>query len=101
MVVKIKRIAQYANFGGVQYAILRLCASSQYFQKHSIIETAVTSSQYFRKHSKLLKKPKVGNRKLSKDRKTHLNVIAIFNMYTLITKTKNFKFYAEGLAAKL
>jgi len=50
---------------------------------------------------KLLKKRKVSNRKLFKDKKTHLNVIAIFNTHTFIIKTINFKFYAEGLAARL
>jgi len=50
---------------------------------------------------KLLKKLKISNGKLFKDRKTCLNVIAIFNIYTPIIKTKGVKFNAEGLAARL
>ena len=50
---------------------------------------------------RLLKKLKVNNRKLSKDRKTHFNITATFNIYTLIAKTKNIKSYAEGLTIKL
>jgi len=50
---------------------------------------------------KLLKKLKVNNRKLSKDRKTHFNTTAIFNIYIPIAKIKNIRFYAEGLAIKL
>jgi len=50
---------------------------------------------------RLLKKLKVNNRKLSKDRKTHLNVIATFNIYTPIIKTKGIRPYAEGLTARL
>jgi len=46
---------------------------------------------------RLLKKLKVSNRKLSKDRKTYLNVTAIFNIYMPIIKTKDIKFNAEGL----
>ena len=40
---------------------------------------------------KLLKKLKVSNRKLFKDRKTHLNITAIFNIHTPIIKTKGVK----------
>jgi len=50
---------------------------------------------------KLLKKLKVSNKKLSKDRKTHLNITAIFNIYTPIIKTKGVKFYVEGLTVRL
>jgi len=50
---------------------------------------------------KLLKKPKVSNKKLSKDRKTHFNVIVIFNIYIPIAKTKSVRFYIEGFIIKL
>jgi len=50
---------------------------------------------------RLLKKLKVSNGKLSKDRKTHLNVTAIFNTHTPIAKIKSVRFYAEGLAIRL
>ena len=50
---------------------------------------------------RLLKKLKVSNRKLSKDRKTHLNITATFNIYTLIIKTKGVRPYAEGLTIRL
>jgi len=50
---------------------------------------------------KLLKKLKVSNRKLFKDRKTHLNVIAIFSIYIPIIRTKGVKLYIEGLATSL
>jgi len=50
---------------------------------------------------KLLKKLKINNRKLFKDRKTHLNVTATFSIYIPIIKIKNIKFYAEGLAIRL
>jgi len=50
---------------------------------------------------KLLKKFKVSNGKLFKDRKTHFNITTIFNMYILIIKIKNIKFYAEGITIKL
>ena len=50
---------------------------------------------------RLLKKLKVNNRKLFKDRKTHFNATAIFNMYTPIIKTKSIKPNVEGLTAKL
>jgi len=50
---------------------------------------------------RLLKKLKVSNGRLSKDRKTHLNVTATFSTHTLIIKTKGVKPHAEGLAASL
>ena len=50
---------------------------------------------------KLLKKLKVNNRKLSKDKKTHLNITATFNIHTPITKTESVKPHAEGLTARL
>jgi len=50
---------------------------------------------------KLLKKLKVSNKKLFKDRKTHLNVTAIFNTHTPIIKTKGVRLNVEGLAVKL
>jgi len=50
---------------------------------------------------KLLKKLKISNKKLSKDRKTHLNITAIFSMYTLIIKTKGIKLNAKGLTIRL
>jgi len=50
---------------------------------------------------KLLKKFKVSNRKLSKDRKTYFNVTVIFSIYTPIIKTKDIRPYAEGLTIKL
>jgi len=50
---------------------------------------------------KLLKKLKVSNRKLFKDRKTHLNITAIFSTHTSITKTKGIRFYVESLTIKL
>jgi len=51
--------------------------------------------------SRLLKKLKINNRKLFKDRKTYLNAIIIFNTYTPITKTKGVKSHAESLTIKL
>ena len=50
---------------------------------------------------RLLKKLKVNNKKLSKDRKTHLNITATFNTYILIIKTKGIRFYIESLTIKL
>jgi len=50
---------------------------------------------------KLLKKLKVSNRKLFKDRKTYFNVTAIFSTHTPIIKIKNIRLNAEGLAVKL
>jgi len=50
---------------------------------------------------KLLKKLKVSNGRLFKDRKTPLNITTIFNTYTLIIKTKGIRFYAKGLAVSL
>jgi len=50
--------------------------------------------------SRLLKKLKVSNRKLSKDRKTYFNITAIFSMYIPIIKTKNIKPYTESLAVR-
>jgi len=50
---------------------------------------------------RLLKKLKVSNRKLFKDRKTCLNITAIFGIYTPIIKIKSIKLNAEGLAVKL
>jgi len=64
-----------------------------------IVVKDIKSTLLFR--PRLLKKLKVNNRKLFKDRKTHFNVTAIFNIYTLIIKTKSIKPYAEGLAIKL
>jgi len=65
----------------------------------NIVVKDIKSTLLFR--PKLLKKLKVNNRKLSKDRKTHFNTIAIFNIYIFITKTKSIKFNTEGLAIKL
>jgi len=50
---------------------------------------------------RLLKKLKVSNRKLFKDRKTHFNIIAIFNIYIPIAKTKSIRFNIEGLIIRL
>ena len=50
---------------------------------------------------RLLKKLKVSNRKLSKNRKTHFDITAIFNTYTPIIKTKNIKPYAESFTIRL
>jgi len=49
---------------------------------------------------RLLKKLKVSNRKLSKDRKTHLNIIATLNTHIFIIKTKGIRPYAESLTIK-
>jgi len=51
--------------------------------------------------SKLLKKLKINNRKLFKNRKTHFNIIVIFNIHILIIKTKGVKFYIKGFMIKL
>ena len=51
--------------------------------------------------SRLLKKLKINNRRLFKDRKTHFNITTIFGIYTPIIKTKNFIFYIKGLAISL
>jgi len=50
---------------------------------------------------RLLKRLKISNGKLFKDKKTYFNAIAIFNTYTPIIKTKGVRFYAKGLTAKL
>jgi len=50
---------------------------------------------------RLLKKLKVSNEKLSKNRKTDVNAIAIFSMHTLIIKTKGVKPYTKSLTIKL
>jgi len=50
---------------------------------------------------RLLKKLKVSNRKLFKNRKTHLNITAIFNIYIPIIKTKSVRPYTESLATRL
>ena len=50
---------------------------------------------------RLLEKLKVSNRRLSKDRKTHLNITATLSTYTPIIKIKGIRSYAEGLAASL
>jgi len=51
---------------------------------------------------RLLKKLKVNNRKLFKDKKKiHFNITAIFNTYTPIKKTKSIKFYIKGFTIKL
>jgi len=50
---------------------------------------------------RLLKKLKISNGKLSKDRKTHLNVTATLSIYTPIVKTKGIKLYVKGLTIKL
>ena len=64
-----------------------------------IIVEDIKSTSLFR--PRLLKKLKVSNGKLSKDRKTHLNIIAIFNIYILIVKIKSVKFYIESLTIRL
>jgi len=50
---------------------------------------------------RLLKKLKVSNKKLSKDKKTHFNITITFNTHTPIAKTKGIRLYTEGLAVKL
>jgi len=65
----------------------------------NIIVKDIKSTSLFR--PRLLKKLKVSNGKLSKDRKTHLNVITTFNTHTLIAKTKGVRPNAEGLAIRL
>jgi len=50
---------------------------------------------------RLLKKFKVSNGKLFKNKKTYFNITAIFNTYTPIIKIKGVRFYAEGLAIRL
>jgi len=50
---------------------------------------------------KLLKKLKVSNRKLFKDRKTHFNITATCSIYILIAKTKGIRLNAEGLIVRL
>ena len=50
---------------------------------------------------RLLKKLKVSNGKLSKDRKTYLNVTAIFNTYTPIIKIKGVRPNIKGLTVRL
>jgi len=49
---------------------------------------------------RLLKKLKVSNGKLSKDRKTHLNATATLNTHTPIVKTKGVRPYIESLTAR-
>jgi len=50
---------------------------------------------------RLLKKLKISNEKLSKDRKTHFNITATFSIYTPIIKTKGVKPSVEGFTARL
>jgi len=50
---------------------------------------------------RLLEKLEVNNRRLSKDKKTHLNITAIFNIHIPITKTKSIRLYVKGLAISL
>jgi len=50
---------------------------------------------------RLLKKLKVSNGKLSKDKKTHFNAITIFSIYIPIIKTKGVKPYIKGFTASL
>jgi len=64
-----------------------------------IVVKDVKSTSLFR--PKLLEKLKVSNKRLSKDRKTHFNIIATFNIYTLIVKTKGVRPYIKGLAISL
>jgi len=63
-----------------------------------IIVKDIKSMLLFR--PRLLKKLKVSNEKLFKDRKTHFNIIAIFSMHTSIIKTKDVRFYTESFTAK-
>jgi len=48
-----------------------------------------------------LKKLKVSNRKLFKDRKIYFNVITILSMDTPIIKTKGIRLNAESFAVRL
>jgi len=64
----------------------------------NIVVKDIKSTLLFR--PRLLKKLKVSNRKLSKDRKTYFNVITIFSTYTPIVKIKSIKPYIESLAIK-
>ena len=50
---------------------------------------------------RLLKKLKVSNKKLFKNRKTLLNTTAIFSTHIPIIRTKSIRLNAEGLAARL
>ena len=50
---------------------------------------------------KLLKKLKVSNGKLFKDRKTHLNITAIFSTHTPIIKTEGIRLNVKSLTARL
>jgi len=65
----------------------------------NIVVKDIKSMLLFR--PRLLKKLKVNNRKLSKNRKFYPNIIAIFNMYIPIIKTKDIRPYIEGLTIKL
>jgi len=63
-----------------------------------IVVKDIKSTLLFR--LRLLKKLKVSNGKLSKDRKTYFNVTTIFNIYTPIIRTKGIRPYTESLAVK-
>jgi len=64
-----------------------------------IIVKDIKSTLLFR--PKLLKKLKISNRKLSKDRKTYFNVTAIFSIYIFIIKAEGVKPNTEGLTIRL
>ena len=48
-----------------------------------------------------LLKLKINNKKLFKDKKAYLNIIATFSIYALITKTKGIRLYIVDLVAYL
>src|SRR6266700_1199788 len=50
---------------------------------------------------RLLKSLKAYNRKLSKNRKTYLNVTATLRVYTLVTRTEGVKPYIVSLVVRL
>jgi len=50
---------------------------------------------------RLLKKLKISNGKLFKDRKTYFNVIAIFSIYIFIIKIKGIRLNIKGFTIKL
>src|SRR6266699_6472642 len=50
---------------------------------------------------RLLKSLKAYNRKLSKNRKTYLNITATLRIYALVTKTEGIRPYTVGLIARL
>jgi len=64
----------------------------------NVVVKDIKSTSLFR--PRLLKKLKVSNRKLSKDKKTHFNITATFNTHIPIIKIKGIRPYVKSLITK-